>query len=58
MKEAVRRLNEQYGFNLSEDEIELIAQQAEAAQKLFQRLYEVDLSGVAPILKMDMTERK
>ncbi len=58
MKEAVRKLNEQYGFNLSEAEIELIAGQAEAAEKLFQRLYEVDLSGVAPILKMDMTERK
>ena len=53
MKELVRRLNAEYGFNLSEDEIELITKQAEEAARMFQRLYEVDVSGIAPIMKVD-----
>ena len=53
MKELVRRLNAEYGFNLSEEEIELIAKQAEEADRMFQRLYEVDVSGIAPIMKVD-----
>lgn len=58
MKEEVRRLNDEYGFNLSEAEIELISKQAEAARRLFQPLYEVDLTGVMPIMKIDKKERK
>ena len=53
MKGEIRRLNEEYKFNLSEEEIELIAKQAEAANRLFQPLYEVDLTGVMPIMKVD-----
>ena len=53
MREAVKRLNAEYGFKLSEAEIELIAEQAEAANRLFQPLYEVDLFGVMPIMKVD-----
>ena len=53
MKEEVRRLNVEYGFNLSEEEIELIAKQAEAANRLFKPLYEVDLTGVMPLMKVD-----
>ncbi len=49
----VKGLNAQYGFNLSEEEIRLIAQQVEANNRLFQKLYEVDLSGVMPIMKID-----
>ncbi len=40
MREEVKRLDAEYGFNLSEEEIELIAEQAEAARRLFQPLYE------------------
>ena len=58
MKEQVRRLNSEYGFNLSEEEIELIAKQAEEAHRLFQPLYEVDLTGVAPMMKMDLRRAK
>lgn len=53
MQEMVKGLNAQYGFNLSEEEIRLIAQQVEANNRLFQKLYEVDLSGVMPIMKID-----
>ncbi|MCZ6908088.1 MAG: hypothetical protein O7G28_12440 [Deltaproteobacteria bacterium] len=58
MREEVKRLDAEYGFNLSEEEIELIAEQAEAARHLFQPLYEVDLTGVMPIMKVDKKVKK
>lgn len=58
MKEVVRRLNDEYGFNLSEEEIELIAKQAEANNRLFHPLYEVDLTGTMPIMKVDKKKVK
>ena len=53
MKEAVRKLNVEYGFNLNEEEIELVAKQAEEAALLFQPLFEVDLTGIVPLTKID-----
>ena len=53
MEEHVRRLNREYGFNLNEDEIKLVARQAEEADRLFQSLQEIDLTHVMPILKVD-----
>jgi Asp-tRNA(Asn)/Glu-tRNA(Gln) amidotransferase C subunit len=58
MKDAIQRLNLEYGLNLSDDEIEQIANQAEAAQRLFQKLFEVDTEGVVPTLKIDLTEKR
>lgn len=58
MKNAVQRLNSEYRLNLTEEEIEAITQQAEAAQQLFQKLFEVNVEGVAPALKIDPAERK
>jgi Asp-tRNA(Asn)/Glu-tRNA(Gln) amidotransferase C subunit len=58
MKNAVQRLNAEYRLNLSEEEIEAITQQAEAAQQLFQKLFEVNVEGVAPALKIDPAEWK
>jgi Asp-tRNA(Asn)/Glu-tRNA(Gln) amidotransferase C subunit len=53
MREEVKRLDAEYGFKLSEEEIEQIAEQAEAANRLFQPLNDVDLLGVMPIMKVD-----
>ena len=58
MKDAVLRLNAEYGLNLSEEEIETIAKQAEAGQRLFQKLYEVDVEGIVPALKIDPAEKQ
>ena len=58
MKDAVHRLNAEYKLNLSEDEIETIAKQAEAGQRLFQKLYEVEVEGIVPALKIDPAEKK
>lgn len=53
METQVRRLNGEYGFNLSEDEIKLVARQAEEAERLFQALHKLDLTDIMPILKVD-----
>ena len=53
MKEMVRRLDTEYGFGLTEDEIDLIVQQAESANRLFKPLFEVDVTGVMPLMKVD-----
>ena len=58
MEEIVRKLNAEYGFNLSEEEIKLIAQQAEEAHRLFRPLYEVDLTDVMPMMKVDRSKGK
>ena len=58
MKDAVRRLNVEYGFNLSEEEIDLVAKQAEEAALLFRPLFEVDVTGITPLTKVDKRVRK
>ncbi|MCY4486622.1 MAG: hypothetical protein OXF11_05830 [Deltaproteobacteria bacterium] len=53
MKERIREIDKEYGFNLTEDEIESIAKQAEETHLLLQDLYKVDVTGVMPIMKID-----
>ena len=57
MKDAVKRINVEYGLDLTEEEIEAITKQAEASRKLFQKLYEVDVEDVVPALKINPAER-
>jgi len=56
MKDAVQRINREYGLNLSDEEIENITKQVEAGQELFKKLYEVDVEGITPALKIDPAE--
>ena len=58
MEEQIRKLNAEYGFNLSEDEIKLIVQQAEETERLLRPLNELDLIDVMPILKVDKNKVK
>ena len=58
MKDAVQRLNADYGLNLTEEEMEVITRQAEAARRLFRRLYEVDTERVVPALRIDPGEKR
>jgi hypothetical protein len=53
MKDAVRKLNIEYGFNLTAQEIDTVAKQAEEAALLFQPLFEVDIADIAPLTKVD-----
>jgi hypothetical protein len=58
MEEQIRKLNAEYGFNLSEDEIKLIIQQAEETERLLRPLNEMDLIDVMPILKVEKKKVK
>lgn len=58
MEEQIRKLNTEYGFNLSEDEIKRIIQQAEETDRLLRPLNEVDLIDVMPILKVEKKKVK
>ncbi len=58
MKDAVRRLNDEYQFNLTEKEIDLVARQAEEAALLFKPLFEVNVDGITPLTKIDKRRRK
>ena len=53
MKDAVRRLNDEYQFKLTDKEIDLVAAQAEEAALLFKPLFEVDIDGITPLTKVD-----
>lgn len=57
MKDQIRRIDKEYGFNLTEEEIESIARQAEATHRLLQELYTVDVTDVMPLMKVDMTDK-
>jgi len=53
MEEQVRKLNAEYGFNLSEDEIKEIVRQTEEIERFLRPLNEMDLIDVIPILKVE-----
>ena len=57
MVEQVRRINAQYDLNLTEDEIRRIAREAEEAEKVLRRLYEMDLGQTRPILGIAKSAR-
>ena len=57
MKDAVRRLNDEYQFNLTDREIDLVAQQADEAALLFKPLFEVNVDGITPLTKIDKRVR-
>ena len=51
MRELIRKLDTEYGFSLTEEEIELIVKQAEEMSRLYQRLYDVEIDQEVPALK-------
>lgn len=50
MDQQVRRIDARFGLELTEDEIQRIAREAEAQEKILQALYEVDLGQLRPII--------
>jgi Rod binding domain-containing protein len=51
MRDAVQRLNLEYSLNLSDEEIEQIAKQVEAGEKLFQKLLKSMLKALSQRLR-------
>jgi len=58
MEEQIRKLNAEYGFNLSEDEIKVIVRQVQETERLFRPLNEMDVIDVMPILKVEKKKVK
>jgi len=58
MEEQIRKLNVEYGFDLSEDEIKVIVRQVQETKRLFRPLNEVDVVDVMPILKVEKKKVK
>jgi len=58
MEEQIRKLNVEYGFDLSEDEIKVIVRQVQETRRLFRPLNEVDVVDVMPILKVEKKKVK
>jgi Asp-tRNA(Asn)/Glu-tRNA(Gln) amidotransferase C subunit len=56
MEERVRKLDAEYGFHFSDEEIKLIARQTEKFERLFRSLNQVDLTHVMPLLKLNRKE--
>jgi Asp-tRNA(Asn)/Glu-tRNA(Gln) amidotransferase C subunit len=49
MKEAVRQISEKYRLELSEEEIQRIAEQAADANVLFEQLFIDGIDGLMPL---------
>ena len=50
MEEQIRRLNAQYGWNLSDEEVRRIAAEALIQERVLERLKHVNLAQTRPIL--------
>lgn len=58
MEEQVRKLNAEYGLNLTEDEIKTVAKQSQELDRVLKPLMDMDLSEVAPIQRIDKRVQK
>ena len=56
MRELIKNLDAEYGFNLSESEIDLVVRQAQKAAELLRSLHTLDLREIAPLMKIDRQE--
>jgi Asp-tRNA(Asn)/Glu-tRNA(Gln) amidotransferase C subunit len=53
VEDQLRKIDREYRFNLTEEEIQSLVQRAEEFELLFRCLYDVDLSDTPPLLKLD-----
>jgi hypothetical protein len=58
MEETIRSINAEFGFELSEEEIRSIALQAEAMNRSLKPLFDIDVTQVMPIIKVDRRPNK
>jgi hypothetical protein len=53
VEETIRRLNADFGFELSDEEIKIVALQAEAMNRSLKPLFDVDVTQAMPMVKLD-----
>jgi hypothetical protein len=56
MREQIKKLDAEYGFNLTEAEVDSIVRQAERADELLRQLRVLDFPEGAPLMKIDRQE--
>ena len=54
MKELLKKLDREYGFNLSEAEMERVLAEVRAAEPLFEQLNSIDVAGKTPFVRLDV----
>ena len=52
MKERLRAIDAEYGFNLTEEEMDRILKEAKEAEALLQQIQRIDVRGKAPFMKL------
>ena len=58
MEETIRRINAEFGLELTEAEIKRIALEAEAMNRSLQPLFDVDVTQAMPVIKLDRRVNK
>ena len=54
MRELLRKLDAEYGFRLSEEEMDRIEKEVKESEWLFRQINEVDVSGKTPFMRLDV----
>ncbi len=57
MEEQIRNLSARYGWHLSDDEVRRIAAEARVQEQVLERLKEVDLGQIRPVMGVFKTRR-
>jgi hypothetical protein len=57
MEERIRRLSAQYGWNLGDEEVRRIAEEALVQEKVLERLKHVNLAQTRPIMGVFKSRR-
>jgi len=58
MKELLQKLDAEYGFGLTEQEIERILAEVRQTEPLFQQLNEIDVGGKPPFMRLDVKGKR
>jgi hypothetical protein len=58
MKELLRKLDAEYGFQLTEQEIDRILFEVRQTEALFQQLKAIDVGGIPPFMRLDVKGKK
>ena len=58
MKELLRKIDAEYGFKLTEEEMDRIMTDVREAEPLFQADQRVDVNGKTPFMRLDVKGAK
>ena len=58
MKELLRKIDAEYGFKLTEAEMDRIITDVREAEPLFQELNAIDVNGKTPFVRLDVKRAK